>query len=111
MLIGGLRALGAKHAGTKHGVFTDTPGVLTNDSDPEGDTLTAILADGPVHGTLWFDASGGFVYRPSINFVGTDTFAYAARDGEDSSNVATVTITVTEQTNETIFADGFDTAD
>ncbi|MCW2557757.1 MAG: catalase/peroxidase, partial [Mycobacterium sp.] len=31
VLIGGLRALGANHGGSKHGVFTDTPGVLTND--------------------------------------------------------------------------------
>ena len=31
VLIGGLRALGANHGGSKHGVFTDKPGVLTND--------------------------------------------------------------------------------
>ena len=31
VLIGGMRALGANHGGTKHGVFTDKPGVLTND--------------------------------------------------------------------------------
>jgi catalase-peroxidase len=31
VLIGGLRALGANHGGTNHGVFTDKPGVLTND--------------------------------------------------------------------------------
>ena len=31
VLIGGLRALGANHGGTKHGVFTDKPGMLTND--------------------------------------------------------------------------------
>ncbi len=31
VLIGGLRALGANHGGSKHGVFTDHPGVLTND--------------------------------------------------------------------------------
>jgi catalase-peroxidase len=30
-LIGGLRALDANHGGSKHGVFTDKPGVLTND--------------------------------------------------------------------------------
>ncbi|PZU01676.1 MAG: catalase/peroxidase HPI [Gordonia sp. (in: high G+C Gram-positive bacteria)] len=30
-LVGGLRALGANHGGTKHGVFTDRPGTLTND--------------------------------------------------------------------------------
>ncbi|MDQ3790479.1 MAG: catalase-peroxidase, partial [Actinomycetota bacterium] len=31
VLVGGLRALGANHGGAKHGVFTDRPGVLTND--------------------------------------------------------------------------------
>jgi catalase-peroxidase len=31
VLVGGLRALGANHGGSKHGVFTDHPGVLTND--------------------------------------------------------------------------------
>ena len=31
VLIGGLRALGANYGGSKHGVFTDRPGVLTND--------------------------------------------------------------------------------
>ncbi|KZC99923.1 MULTISPECIES: catalase/peroxidase HPI [unclassified Thalassospira] len=30
-LIGGMRALGTNHGGTKHGVFTDREGVLTND--------------------------------------------------------------------------------
>jgi catalase-peroxidase len=30
-LVGGLRALGANHGGSKHGVFTDKPGTLTND--------------------------------------------------------------------------------
>jgi catalase-peroxidase len=31
VLVGGLRALDTNHGGTKHGVFTDRPGVLTND--------------------------------------------------------------------------------
>ena len=31
VLVGGLRVLGANHAGSKHGVFTDRPGKLTND--------------------------------------------------------------------------------
>ena len=30
-LVGGLRVLGANHGGSKHGVFTDRPGQLTND--------------------------------------------------------------------------------
>jgi len=31
VLVGGLRALGANHGQSKHGVFTDKPGTLTND--------------------------------------------------------------------------------
>ena len=31
VLVGGLRAIGANHGGTAHGVFTDRPGALTND--------------------------------------------------------------------------------
>jgi catalase-peroxidase len=31
VLIGGLRVLGVNHAGSKHGVFTKRPGMLTND--------------------------------------------------------------------------------
>jgi len=31
VLVGGMRALGANHGGSQHGVFTDRPGALTND--------------------------------------------------------------------------------
>jgi catalase-peroxidase len=31
VLVGGMRALGANHGGSAHGVFTDRPGTLTND--------------------------------------------------------------------------------
>ena len=31
VLVGGLRALGVSHGGAKHGIFTQRPGVLTND--------------------------------------------------------------------------------
>ena len=31
VLVGGLRSLGTNHGGSKHGVFTDRPGTLTND--------------------------------------------------------------------------------
>ena len=31
VLVGGLRSIGANVSEGKHGVFTDTPGVLTND--------------------------------------------------------------------------------
>jgi len=70
--------------------------VLDNDTDPEGDPLTALLVTSPANGTLTFDeATGSFEYTPVADFNGTDTFRYVANDGTSSSVVpATVTITV-----------------
>jgi VCBS repeat-containing protein len=73
---------------------TTPPGVLANDTDPEQQTLTAILVSGPAHGTLTLNADGSFVYTPAPNFNGVDSFTYMANDGSLNSNVATVTLTV-----------------
>jgi uncharacterized repeat protein (TIGR01451 family) len=70
------------------------PGVLANDTDANGDSLTAVLVDDVQHGTLQLSANGTFTYLPDLNFTGTDTFTYVADDGADVSNTATVTITV-----------------
>jgi VCBS repeat-containing protein len=70
------------------------PGVLVNDTDPDGDVLFAVLADGPIHGTLDLHADGSFVYTPDANFYSTDTFTYRAFDGKDYSEPVAVTITV-----------------
>jgi VCBS repeat-containing protein len=78
----------------------DTPltvaaaGVLANDSDPDGDTLTAALVGNATSGTVTLNGSGGFTYTPAANFNGTATFTYQARDGAASSATTTVTITV-----------------
>ena len=69
------------------------PGVLENDSDPEGDPLTAVLVSGPANGTLAMNADGSFTYTPTTGFSGTDSFVYKANDGSAESE-ATVTITV-----------------
>ncbi|MFO0913885.1 MAG: Ig-like domain-containing protein [Pirellulales bacterium] len=76
-------------------VVSAEDGVLKNDSDPEDDPLTAVLVTGPQHGTLNLAADGGFSYTPAENFNGTDTFTYRASDGKLTSEVATVTLTVT----------------
>ena len=71
------------------------PGVLGNDSDPDGDLLTAQLVDGPASG-LTLHADGGFDYAPGEDTAGgTVTFTYRAFDANATSNLATVTITVT----------------
>jgi len=71
-----------------------TPGVLGNDSDPEGDTLSAIKVTDTSHGTLTFNNDGSFDYTPDADFSGPDSFTYEANDGDLDSNLATVTITV-----------------
>ncbi|HWB02367.1 MAG TPA: putative Ig domain-containing protein [Verrucomicrobiales bacterium] len=40
------------------------PGVMTNDSDPEGDAITATLVDNVKRGTLNFRPDGSFDYKP-----------------------------------------------
>jgi len=70
------------------------PGLLGNDSDPDGDSLTAQQASGPANGSLSLAPQGGFSYTPAVGFSGTDTFGYVANDGALSSPSATVTITV-----------------
>ena len=70
------------------------PGILTNDTDADGDSLTAILVSDVGHGTLILNTVGSFSYTPGAGFTGPDSFTYKANDGTVDSNVATVTITV-----------------
>ncbi|MBX7105913.1 MAG: DUF4394 domain-containing protein [Gemmataceae bacterium] len=88
-------------------ITISAPGVLANDTDTEGSTLTAILVTNvpAAAGTLTLASNGGFTYTPAPNFVGVVTFQYKANDGTTDSNVATVTITVNEKFTRT-FATG-----
>jgi VCBS repeat-containing protein len=72
----------------------ESPGVLDNDSDLEGDILTAVLESGVTGGSLTLNGDGSFTYVPASDFNGTDSFTYKANDGSESSSVAIVTITV-----------------
>src|SRR5262249_61779268 len=56
-------------------------GVLGNDSDTEGSTLSAVLVGGPANGTLTLNANGSFTYAPNPNFTRPDSFPYPATDG------------------------------
>ena len=69
--------------------------VLANDTDADGDVLSAALADGPKHGSLVLRSDGSFEYTPEPGFRGTDTFTYWANDSlANSTSVATVQIVV-----------------
>jgi len=70
------------------------PGPLKNDTDVDGDALTAIPGTKPTRGTLTLNQNGSFTYVPEKGFSGSDSFQYVASDGGRSSQRATVSITV-----------------
>src|SRR5262245_37926574 len=86
-------------------------GVLGNDTDPDGDGLTALLVDGPAHGKLQLNADGTFTYTPDADFNGTDTFTYLANDGTADSSPATVVITVVPTDDAPVAVDDVATTD
>lgn len=76
------------------------PGVLLNDSDPNGDSLSAVIDDKPNHGTLTFNLDGSFTYMPDAGYLGSDFFRYRASDGSVESNRAVVNLSVLEADTE-----------
>jgi VCBS repeat-containing protein len=69
-------------------------GVLSNDTDQDGDTLTAQLVTDVAHGSLTLHRDGSFVYSPNANYAGSDSFSYRANDGTVNSEVIQVPIDV-----------------
>jgi VCBS repeat-containing protein len=70
-------------------------GVLTNDSDIDGDAITlnttpVVL---PTHGDVVLSLDGSFVYFPDPDYNGGDSFTYEISDGA-LTDTATVSITV-----------------
>ena len=74
--------------------FSGQGGLLSNDSDADGQALTATKLSDPSLGTLTFNASGAFTYDSTGASSGPQTFTYKVNDGGSDSNVATVTIQV-----------------
>ena len=71
------------------------PGVLGNDLQL-GSGFTAKLVHGVGHGSLHLNGNGSFTYTSDAKYAGPDTFTYRVDGGVlGLSNVATVTITVT----------------
>ena len=70
-------------------------GVLANDTDPDGDTLSATLAGGAANGTLKLNANGSFTYVHNGGETISDSFTYSISDGHGNTDAARATITVT----------------
>jgi hypothetical protein len=76
----------------------DTPvniPVLTNDSDPDDDTLTITAVSQPQNGsTTIIENNTEIRYEPNDNFNGNDSFAYTVSDGHDHTANGTVQVQI-----------------
>ena len=74
-----------------------TINVVSNDNDPDGsiDETTVAIVSGVSNGSTTNNLNGTVSYTPNSGFAGTDSFIYTVMDDSgDTSNVATVTVTV-----------------
>jgi large repetitive protein len=69
-------------------------GMVTGSDEDEDDELVFILVTGPVYGTLVFNADGSFTYTHDDSENYDDSFTFKVNDGEEDSEIATVTIEI-----------------
>ena len=73
----------------------DAPGVLENDTDPNGDPLTVVSYDASsTEGTVVVNPDGSFTFIPAIDSLNTDTFTYIVSDGNGNTDTAMVSINI-----------------
>jgi hypothetical protein len=77
-------------------LVVNAPGVLTNDSDVDGDSISTDLVSNVTHGNLVLSSNGSFTYTPVSSYIGLDSFEYRVYDGFVYSNSVVVTIEVLE---------------
>ena len=81
------------------------PGILGNDSDVDGDTITSVIDTSTNNGALALNSDGSFTYTPNANFVGIDSFTYHVNDDLLDSNIATVDITISSENDAPVAQD------
>lgn len=74
--------------------------VAGNDSDPEGDSLTFWVEEGPTNGSLEFNEDGSYTYTPDPGFSGNDCLSYEVADGQGGTDYGEVHIEVCAVVNE-----------
>lgn len=70
------------------------PGVLVNDSDADGGSLTVSVVNPPASGSFNLAPDGGFTWTPPTNFNGPASFTYAVSDGTNTSAPTQVSLAV-----------------
>ncbi|HEV8435222.1 MAG TPA: Ig-like domain-containing protein, partial [Thermoanaerobaculia bacterium] len=71
--------------------------VLANDTDSDGDPLTASLGSATAGASVTVSSDGTFRYLPPAGFSGDDTFTYVVNDGHGHNVTGTVTIHVVKR--------------
>jgi len=69
--------------------------IMANDYDIDSDSLSLIIMEQPVHGTLVVNADHTVSYTPLANWSGEDSFSYKLNDSELDSGIATVRLIIT----------------
>jgi hypothetical protein len=90
------------YASTQLGTAVDI-NVLANDTDPEGDAINVIASTQPANGTITL-SGGVFTYTPNAGFTGVDTFTYTIDDALGATDIATVTVRVMANGQNTVDA-------
>ena len=67
--------------------------ITLNASDANGDALTYQVVTAPAHGQLNGSAPN-LIYNPAAGYTGSDSFTFIADDGLETSNMATISITI-----------------
>ena len=69
--------------------------VLTNDSDPDGQSISITSVGSPTHGSVVINSgSSSLTYTPNTNYASTDSFTYTISDASGAPSTATVTISI-----------------
>ena len=79
--------------------------LLGNDSDVDSEELTLSVVGQPLHGTLEDQGDGRSLYTPDENYPAATSFTYELCDGDDTSNLATVFLSVTPVNDEPLTED------
>ena len=71
--------------------------IKDNDHDADGDLTQVVVVTPPQHGTLVPRDDGTVRYYPEVGYLGPDAFEYKLWDGDAFSNIASVTMQVTNK--------------
>ncbi|WP_068704162.1 Ig-like domain-containing protein [Paludibacter jiangxiensis] len=75
---------------------TSVSGTVAGNDTPSGDGGNVWSVNkNPSHGTVTLNADGTYIYIPTPNYHGTDTFVYTLTDVDGDQSTATMSITVT----------------